>query len=77
MPRYDLYAIEVDRRRNCYSYKEFEHIVRHYKNQKFVVQERRMEYEDNYNMDNLKEEENLVALDQVLTTTSLQYSVVE
>ena len=63
MPRHDLYAIEVDRGRNCYSCREFEHIVRHYKNQEFVVQERRMEYEDNCNMDNLKEEENLVVLD--------------
>jgi len=32
MPRHNPYAIEVDRGRNCYSCKEFEHIVRHYKN---------------------------------------------
>jgi len=51
--------MEVDRERNCYNCKEFEHITKHYRNQRFVVQERRMEYRNNHNIDNLKEKENL------------------
>ena len=60
--RHNPYAIGVDRERNCYNCEEFEHITKHYRNQRFVVQERRIEYRNNCNMDNLKEKENLVVL---------------
>ena len=63
MPKYNTYAIEIDRGRNCYNYGKFRHITRHYKNQRFMEQERRMEYKHNHNTDNLKKEENLVVLD--------------
>jgi len=52
--------MEIDRGRNC---KRFRHIVRYCMNSRFVIQDRRMEYRDNHNMDNLKEEENLVVFD--------------
>jgi len=54
--------MEVDRGKNCNDCKEFEHITKYYKNQRFIAQERRIEYGDNHNMDNLKEEKNLVVL---------------
>ena len=60
--RYDIYAMKVDWRKNCYNCREFRHIARYCRNQSFLEQERRVEYESNYNMDNLKEEENLVVL---------------
>jgi len=54
--------IKVNRRRNCCNYRRFGHIIKHCKNQGLVTQERRTEYEDNNNIDNLKKEENLVVL---------------
>jgi len=54
--------MKVDWRKNCYNCREFRHIARYCRNQSFLEQERRVEYESNYNMDNLKEEENLVVL---------------
>jgi len=39
------------------------YIVRHYRNQRFVAQGKRIEYRDNCNIDNLKEKENLAVLD--------------
>ena len=52
--------MEVNKGRNCYNCGEFGHIARHYKNWRFVTQEKRMEYGNNHKADNLKEEENLV-----------------
>jgi len=61
--RRNFYAIDVDRRRNCYNLKIFSHLARNCRNQRIVGQERRMKYEDNSNnMNNLKEEKNLVVL---------------
>ena len=47
----------------CYNCRKFRNITRHCRNQEVTVQERRIDYEDNYNMDNLKEKKNLVVLD--------------
>ena len=68
----DPYAIEVDRKRNCYTYREFGHIAHHYRNQRRVMQGRRVEYgggrieEVHDYRDNLKEVENLELLNQIL-----------
>jgi len=32
LPRRDSYAINIDRKRNCYACGGFRHIVRHYRN---------------------------------------------
>jgi len=57
----DLYAMEIDRRRNYYSCRGFGYLAQNYKNQGRISQERRIEYRDNEsNSNNLKEEENLV-----------------
>ena len=64
LPRRDLYAMEVDRGRNCYTYRGFGYIARHCRNRKGRVAEgRRLEYngrrEGPYKHKNhLKEEEN-------------------
>ena len=70
-PRQNPYAMEIDRRRNCYTCGEFRHMARHCRNQEQrgrVVENRRIEYEDgriekipNF-VNNLKEEENLELL---------------
>jgi len=60
-PRYNLYTIKMDRERNCYNCRGFRYIVKYYRNQKFIVQERRMKSRENHNTDNL-EKENLVVL---------------
>ena len=66
-PRRDLFAIEVDRGRNCYACGRFRHMARHCKNwgqRDRVADNRRVEYgggriEEIINLsDNLKEEEN-------------------
>ena len=62
VPRWDLYTMDVDCRRNCCSCGGFEHLARNYKNQRFVRQERRMEYMDSSNTNNLNGEESLVVL---------------
>ena len=62
MPRYDLYTIDVDQGRNCYSYRGFGYIARNYKNWEIIKQERRIDYENN-KQKNLNREESLVVLD--------------
>jgi len=57
----DLYMMNVNRRRNCYSFRRFGYLVRNCTNQKIVGQEKRVEYKDNLNTrDNLKEKMSLV-----------------
>jgi len=51
MPKCDLYTIEMNRKRNYYNYEEFRYIMRCYRNQRFIGQEKKIEYEDNYNME--------------------------
>ena len=70
-PRWDPYAMEIDRRRNCYACGGFGHMVRHCRNwgqRGRVAENRRVEYEGgrieeipNF-MNNLKEVENLELL---------------
>jgi len=45
-PRRDPYAMEVDRRRNCYACGGFEHMARHCRNRGRgrLMEERRVEY---------------------------------
>jgi len=68
-PKWDLYAMEVDRGRNCYTCGGFEHMACHCRNKRRVMQERRVEYgggrikEVNDHRDNLKGVENLELLD--------------
>jgi len=45
-PRQDSYAIDVNYSRNYYNCREFEHLVRNYKNQEIIGQERKLEYRD-------------------------------
>jgi len=69
--RWDPYAMEVDRERNCYACRGFGHMARHCRNQGQrgrVVENRRVEYEGerieeilNF-VNNLKEKENLELL---------------
>ena len=69
--RWDLFAMEVDRRRNCYTCGGFGHMAHHCRNQGQrgrVVENRRVEYESRRIkeitniLNNLKEEENLELL---------------
>ena len=63
MSRHDLYAIDVDQERNCYSCEGFKHLARNCRDWRMVGQEKRIKYEDNCNTrDNLKEEESLIVL---------------
>ena len=68
-PKWDLYAMEVDRGRNCYTCGGFGHMACHCRNKGRVMQERRVEYgggrieEVNDHRDNLKGVENLELLD--------------
>ena len=70
-PRQDLYAMEIDRGRNCIACRGFGHMVRHYRNWGMrgrVAENRRVEYgggsiEEITNIgNNLKEGENLELL---------------
>jgi len=69
--RWDPYAMEVDRRRNCYACGEFEHMAHHCRNRRRgrLMERRRVEYrggrikEINNHRDNLKGVENLELLD--------------
>ncbi len=69
-PRRDLYTMEVDRRKNCYTCRGFGHMVHHCRNwrRKKVADGRRLEYrgwniERNHeHLNHLKEEENLESL---------------
>ena len=61
--RRNSYAIEMDKRRNCYNCERFGYLAWNCKNQRIVGQRRRIKYEDNLNsINNLKEEESLVVL---------------
>jgi len=61
--RRDLYVINVDKERNCYSCEGFGHIAKNCRNQSVVGQERRIEYGNNLNIrDNLKEKKSQVVL---------------
>ena len=69
-PRWDPYAMEVDRGRNCYACRGFRHIAYHYRNWgKRVAENRRLEYgrervkRINEHLDYLKGVENLKSLD--------------
>ena len=42
-------TIDMDRRRNCYNCGGFEYLVRDYRNQRIVGQEKRIEYGNNCN----------------------------
>ena len=67
-PRRDLYAMGVDRGRNCYTCRGFGHMAQHCRNQGRMTDRRRLEYGEgklkrNYEYENhLKEEENLESL---------------
>jgi len=67
--------MDVDRERSCYNCRGFSHITRNCRNQEVVEQERRVNYEDNRNNSSLNGEENLIVLDWILTTISLQCSL--
>jgi len=70
--RRDPFAMDVDRERNCYSYRGFGHIMQNCRNQEIVGQRRKVEYGNNINiMNNLKEEESLVVLSYALTIDSI------
>jgi len=55
--RHNLYAIDVDQGRNCYSYRGFGHLARNYKNKGIVGQGRRIDYDEQIN---LSREESLI-----------------
>ena len=70
-PRRDPFAMDIDRRRNCFACRGFGHMARHCRNRGQrgrVVDNRRVEYgggrfEEIFNLsDNLKEGENLELL---------------
>ena len=63
MLRCNIYAMEVDQGRNYYNCKGFGHIAKYCRDWEFVGKKRRVEYGDNCNIDNLKEEKNIVVLD--------------
>jgi len=60
--RWDLYTIDVDCDKNCYSCRGFEHLARNYRTWKIVEQEKRINYENN-GQNNLNREESLVVFD--------------
>ena len=71
-PRQDLFAMEVDRGRNCYACRGFGHMAQHCRNRGQrgrVAEGRRLEYGRgkikgiNEHLDNLKGVENLESLD--------------
>ena len=67
-PKQDLYVMEVDRGRNCYTCREFRHIAYYYRNRRRVMQGRRVKYRGGRikkikDMNNLKGVENLELLD--------------
>jgi len=75
-PKWDPFAMEVDRGRNCYACGGFGHMARHCKNRRRgrPMDGRRVEYEGGRiekildNSNNLKEVENLESLDYILIT---------
>ena len=60
-----LLFLTVDRKRNCYSCRDFRYLVRNCRNRGRIGQERRIEYGDNLNnrQRNLNGEKNLIVLD--------------
>ena len=62
MPRWNLYAIDINYGRNYYNCRGFGHIVRNCRNQKIIRRERRLKYRNNKNS-NLNGKENLIVLD--------------
>ena len=63
MPRHNLYAIDINREKNCYSYRGFKNLARNYINQEIIEQERRIEYRDNCSArNNLNKKEGLIVL---------------
>jgi len=63
-PRRDLYAMEVDQGRNCYTCGGFGHMARHCRNRGRITEGRRVEFKGNYEyLNTLKGEENLESLD--------------
>ena len=70
MFKYDLYTVDMNRERNCYSCRGFSYIARNYRNQRIIGREKRLEYRNNLNtINNLNRKENLIVLDQVLVIT--------
>ena len=73
-PRQDPYAMEVDRGRNCYACRSFGHMAHHCRNRgrERLMEGRRVEYgggriEEIFdNTNNLKGEENLELLKEIL-----------
>ena len=60
----DPYIMNMNRRRNYYSYREFGYLVWNFRNQEMVSQERKIKYGDNLkNTNNLKKKESLVVFD--------------
>ena len=62
MLRYDLYTMNIDKKRNYYSCRDFGHLAKNCKNQK-LVEQRSMKYRNNPNNRNncnLNEKENLI-----------------
>ena len=53
--RRDFYAMDIDRERRCFNYRSFEHMAHYYRNWGIVGEERRIEFGNNINIDNLKE----------------------
>ena len=63
LAQYNSYAIDMDRRRNCYSCGGFGHLVWNCRRQ-IMGQGRRVEYENNRNNENnLNGERDLIVLD--------------
>ena len=62
--RRDPYVININRRRNCYSYGGFGHLTQNCRSHGIIGQERRMEYRKNSNneQNNLNREESLIVL---------------
>ena len=57
-------TINMNRERNCYSCREFGHLIWNCRRQEIVSQGRRTEYKDNLNTkNNLNGKENLIVLD--------------
>ena len=74
-PRWDPYAMEVDKGRNCYAYENFEHMARYCRNRGKgrPIEERRVQYEEERikeiieQSNNLKGGENLEFLNYILS----------
>jgi len=58
-PRRDIYTIDIDRGRNCYSCGGFGHMAHYCRNRRIIGEKRRITYRQ---IDNLKGEKNLESL---------------